>query len=496
MIKQTLIGLLAAGWVSSAAAGPSASQCRTRDNDTQAKLLECIKAGSLWHHLAHFQTIADANPDHEGHGDRSTGTPGYLASVDYVARLMRGAGYRVTIQPYEWKRFDVLGTPVFALDGKAAEAGWPVARLSGSGTVAAAVQPAGSGCDRDTFAGFQPGHVALLSRGSCAFDTAVANAQEAGASAVILYNDAGSGEAGRGARDGSAFQAQLETQADIPVIGALSHAQGAALTARIAAGNPAEARIDLRTQRRSDTDYNLIADSPFGDPRRTVVIDGHLDAIYGAGMLDNASGSTTILEIALNLARTHTRNRLRYIWFGGEELGLLGSHHYVKSLTADELSRIAFDIDVDVTATPNFDVLIADPANARDVDKFPPNVVPQSKVGNRAFADYFRSAGILSRNAGFGNDGTDSNAFSLVGVPNTGILTQQDCCKKPWEVSLWGGFLGNYEGTVPGHDGGCVDQPHRWCDNLSNNDKFVFEFTSKAVAAATLTLANDRSLGR
>ena len=243
-----------------------------------------------------------------------------------------------------------------------------------------------------------------------------------------------------------------------------------------------EARIDLHTQRRSDTDYNLIADSRFGDPRRTVVVDGHLDAIYGAGMLDNASGSTTILEIALNLAKTPTRNRLRYIWFGGEELGLLGSHHYVKSLTPDELSRIAFDIDVDVTATPNFDVLIADPANARDVDKFPPNVRAaiksrQPRVRSR---NYFRSAGILSRSAGFGNDGTDSNAFSLAGVPNTGILTQQVCCKKPWEVSLWGGFLGNYEGKVPGHDPAVASTARiAGATTSPNNDKFVFEFTSK-----------------
>jgi Peptidase family M28/PA domain len=493
IVRPVLLSILAAGWISAAASAPATSDCRTRVNDTRAKLLECIQAGALWHHLAHFQKIADANP-HDGHASRDTGTPGYLASVDYVAHLMRNAGYRVTIQPYEWRRFEILGTPAFAVDGETSITDWSVARLSGSGTVAAPMQPADSGCSAKAFAGFARGRIALLRRGSCAFDTAVANARDAGAGAVVLYNDDGNGEAGRGARDGRAFPATLETPADIAVVGVLSYAQGAALAARASAG--ALARIDIRTQHKSDTDYNLIADSPFGDPRRTVVVDAHLDSIHGAGMLDNASGSTTILEIALNMARTHTRNRLRYIWFGGEELGLLGSHHYVNTLSAEELGRIAFDIDVDVTATPNFDVLIADPANARNVEKFPPNVVPRSKIGNRAFADYFRSAGIVSRSAGFGNDGTDSNAFSLVGVPNTGILTQQDCCKKEWEVALWGGFLGNYEGKVPGHDGGCVDRANRWCDNLSNNDRFVFEFVSKATAAVAFTLANDRSLRR
>ncbi|HTZ70566.1 MAG TPA: hypothetical protein VMB71_07950, partial [Acetobacteraceae bacterium] len=175
-------------------------------------------------------------------------------------------------------------------------------------------------------------------------------------------------------------------------------------------------------------------------------------------------------------------------------LGLLGSHYYTRHLKAAELRRIVFDVDVDVTATPNFDVLVADPRYAHDVSRFPPNVVPDSKIGNRLFATYFRSIGIPSQNARFGNDGTDSNSFSLVGVPNTGILTNQDCCKHAWEVKIWGGFLGNYEGKIPGFNGGCVDQPHRWCDNLFNNDPLVLEFVSKAVAYVTFKLANDRAL--
>jgi hypothetical protein len=247
-------------------------------------------------------------------------------------------------------------------------------------------------------------------------------------------------------------------------------------------------------RRWSGLDYNVIADSPLGDPHRIVVIDAHLDSIFGAGMLDNASGSTSILETALEMAKTPTHNRLRYIWFGGEELGLLGSRYYTTNLRPTDLHRIVFDVDVDVTATPNFDIQIADPANARNVKHFPHNVVPESRIGNAAFADFFTMGGVVSRPAPFGNDGTDSNSFALVGVPDSGVLTEQDCCKGPHEVALWGGFRGNYEGKVPGFNGGCVDQPNRWCDNLSNNDPFVLELVSKAVAHVTFQLANDASL--
>jgi hypothetical protein len=335
---------------SSVADAISPQRCKERVNDTLAKLEECIQRTSLWRHLAKFQQIANENPGPHGHANRDTGTPGYAASVAYVAKLVRAAGYKVTIQRYNYTKEEVAG--------------------------------------------------------------------------------------------------------------------------------------------KSHIDYNLIADSPFGDPRSVVVIDAHLDAIYGAGMLDNASGSTTILEVALNLAKTHTRNRLRYIWFGGEELGLLGSRYYTTHLSPAELKRIVFDVDADVTATPNFDILIADPANAAKVKRFPRNVVPQSRIGNQYFGDFFNAGGVVSRPAAFGNNGTDSLSFSLAGVPNSGILTGQDCCKQRWETRLWGGYRGDYEGVVPGFHEACVDKPNRWCDNLSNNDPFVLELTSKAVAYVTFKLAN------
>src|SRR5207245_8422826 len=85
-------------------------------------------------------------------------------------------------------------------------------------------------------------------------------------------------------------------------------------------------------------DYNVIADSKGGDKNHVVVVDAHLDAIYGEGMLDNASGSATILDIAQLMKNVNPVNRLRFIWFGGEELGLLGSEYYVNNLSSSDLS--------------------------------------------------------------------------------------------------------------------------------------------------------------
>jgi hypothetical protein len=466
------------------------SRCDERVNDTLAKLDACITQPSLWGILSQFQHISDQNPGPDGHGNRDTGTTGYKASVDYVARLMRRAGYNVTIQQYVFAANEVTGRPQFDTTGHgyALNRDWFVARRSGGGAVTAPVEPprrSRYGCFSTDFAGFTRGAIALIERGDCAADAQVANAQAAGARAVILYMP-----------EGGAHPARLNAQASIPVVGFATGAVATDMLREFYAGHAPAAHIDIQMRRRSFTDYNLIADSPFGDAAHMVVIDAHLDSIYGAGMLDNASGSTSILKTALSLAKTPTVNRLRYIWFGGEELGLNGSSYYTTHLSPSELQRIIFDVDVDVTATPNFDFEIADPAYAQNRGQFPSNVVPKSRVGNDAFSDFFTTAGIVSRPVSFGNDGTDSNSFALVGVPDTGILTRQDCCKTQWEVHLWGGYPGNYEGHIPSFDGGCVDMPGIWCDNLSNNDPFVLQISTKAVAHVTFKLANDASLGR
>ncbi len=467
--------------------------------DTPEKLLAAIQLPALWQHLSDFQTIADQHPDQNGHGNRDTGTAGYRASVDYVANLMTQAGYKVTIQSYTYSTPQIIAVPQFSLVGRnySVEQDWVVARLSGGGAISAKVRPvtgSGTGCSAEEFATFPSGAIALLKRGACAYDTQVANAEQAGASAVILFDPQSEPEA-RGKPDrgieGSRMQLpRLYRQANIAVVAIASPALATDLLGRIAGGEAPAAHLEIRTEIKSGADYNVIADSSSGDPDHVVVVEAHLDSIFGAGMLDNASGSTTILEIALRMASTPTLNQLRYIWFGGEEIGLLGSAYYTTHLTQAERDRIAFDIDADVTATPNFDYEVADPKFAFNVNRFPPNVVPESKPGNQLFEDYFSSRGVPSRSAPFGNDGTDSNSFSLIGIPNTGILTRQDCCKGPQEVALWGGFLGNYEGNIPSFDGGCVDRPNLYCDSLSNNDPAVLELASKATAYVTFQLAN------
>jgi Zn-dependent M28 family amino/carboxypeptidase len=86
-------------------------------------------------------------------------------------------------------------------------------------------------------------------------------------------------------------------------------------------------------------DYNLIADIPGTDLADEVVMLGaHLDA-HGAatGAEDNATGAAQVMEAAriLTAIGVEPRRTIRFVLWGGEELGHLGSRAYVQKHFVD-----------------------------------------------------------------------------------------------------------------------------------------------------------------
>jgi Peptidase family M28/PA domain len=500
-------------FTTSAASAADDTGCHERQNNSAAKLIDCVKTADLWKHMVNFQKIADANPGPDGHPSRNAGEPGYKASVDYVAKAMKAAGYKVTIQTYTFDYFTFVGTPAFSVVSPT-----PTTFVAGKDfnpgqvnapTATAAVQTVGhtvipptpapssaSGCDPADFAGFVPGHIALIQRGTCTFGTKATNAQAAGASGVIIFNE---GNPGRTALlNGSLVLADgSPASLHIPVV-FTPFATGQDLYTQATTGTAPVVTIDVKTfEDPNRADYNVIAESKSGDPNSVLVVDAHLDAIFGAGMLDNASGSAAILDIAQQLAHTKTPNKLRFIWFGGEELGLLGSKHYVSSLSPTERSKIKFDLDADVLATPNYVAGVLDPEGVALFSRgpgtpMPPAINAPSRVARDAGIAYLNS--IHQNNIQFSADGTDAFVFEQAGIPASGVLTGQDCCKLQSDVDLFGGQTGNFEGNLGTTDGGCVDNPFRWCDNLSNNDPTVLTFMSKTFAAMVAKMSFDTTV--
>src|SRR6185436_8754832 len=107
---------------------------------------------------------------------------------------------------------------------------------------------------------------------------------------------------------------------------------------------------------------NVIAETPGGRADRTVVVGGHLDSVFeGPGINDDGSGVSTILETAEAMAGLPApRNKVRFIFFSGEEQGLLGSDFYVSQLGKKAIQDISVMLDYDMLASTNFARLIYD----------------------------------------------------------------------------------------------------------------------------------------
>jgi Zn-dependent M28 family amino/carboxypeptidase len=402
-------------------------------------------AGIREHQLA-LQQIANANG-----GTRAVGTSGYDASVEYIFARAEAAGYDVSLDHFTYVEEFTEGSPpvlqetapepqVFVAGSRPAFDGDFVS-FTGTGDVTAPVQgvdlvlPPGaapntstSGCEVEDFAGFVPGNIALIQRGTCPYVQKATMAQRAGASALILFNE---GQPGR-----TAVPNNLPLGAEgvhIPGVGT-SFAVGVDLTD---AGTVARVKTEVLEQLAEGV--NVIAETPGGDPNRTVVIGAHLDSVpAGPGINDNGSGSAGILEIAeVYAAQDRTpRNKLRFMWYDAEEIGLVGSTKYVEGLSQAEKDDILAMLNFDMIGSPNF---------ARYVYDGDGTAGPEGPTGSGfiedVFVDYFASEGLFNEPTAF--DGrSDYGPFIAEGIPAGGLFTGAEQPKTAAQVAQYGGIAG------------------------------------------------------
>jgi len=104
---------------------------------------------------------------------------------------------------------------------------------------------------------------------------------------------------------------------------------------------------DYNYLRNTYTSQNVILTVP-GQSEQVIVIGAHYDTVLVPGASDNASGTALILENAQRMFNIDNYYTLVYVFFGAEEIGLLGAYYYVNSLTDVELDNILFMVNADV----------------------------------------------------------------------------------------------------------------------------------------------------
>jgi Zn-dependent M28 family amino/carboxypeptidase len=159
---------------------------------------------------------------------------------------------------------------------------------------------------------------------------------------------------------------------------------------------------------------------------------------------------------------------------GAEEFNLLGSTHYVNSLSDAEFAKILLNLNFDMIASPNFVRFVYDGDGS---DTPTPGPAGSAQI-EQVFLDYFASRGLATSPTAF--DGrSDYGPFIGRGAPPGGLFSGAEGIKTAAQASVYGGVAGEaYDHCY-----------HQACDTFSNLNDTSLDQLSDGAATALVTFA-------
>ncbi|KAE8828565.1 hypothetical protein PTNB73_06303 [Pyrenophora teres f. teres] len=379
-----------------------------------------IKTEKLMGNLEAFDDIAKANG-----GNRAFGLPGYAASVDYMLAKTQNTHFKTWTQD-----FPALFNQISSISFSVSNTSYRVIGLSYSPSttpegltlplVLGASGP--EGCTNEAYDKLDvAGKIVLVQRGSCPDGTTLAGrmkpAAAAGASAVIIYaSDTANVTGGT----------LSNPNPDYVSTGYISLADASPLVARLQAGEALTAHFQQTQTVETRITQNVFTETKDGDPTNVIMLGAHLDSVQaGAGINDDGSGSTLILELAKALRRFKVKNKVRFAWWGAEENGLLGSKYYTQNLAPADANNILTYLNFDMVSRGYLGVFDGDGS------AFNLSGAPGSAAIERLFVQHFERRGLVVTPARF-TGGSDYQSFMNIGKPvgglHTGTGVAQDPC--------------------------------------------------------------------
>lgn len=452
VIGAALLGLVVTGPVAGAASTAALP-------DTLARK---VTMDGINRHLIAVQRFADRNG-----GNRADPSRGFQESLEYVTGKMRAAGFDVSLQEFSYQRW-VVETETLVIGSTRVNpihmTGSPQTPLEGVTTrLAVALADTSSGCQPSDYAGNDvAGAVVLTKRGGCTFADKTRVAAALGAVATIVYNNSS------GPLSGDIAPAVVP----IPVVG-ISGDDGA----RLAALAGAQLTLVARAHFESTVSHNLIAQTRTGRTDNVVLAGAFVGSVAsGPGLNDNGSGTSALLELALQLGSTpRVNNAVRFIWWGGG-LESTGSQSYLASLDFERQLDIALFINVAPISASNGGYFIYDGDNSDGLTGPLPYGSAQIE---QAFTSYLNGRGIPTEGAPLSPATGEYVGFVGAGIPTGGPYAGIHYFKTEAQAAKWGGTAG-----ITFHP--CNDAP---CDNLGGVNRTILDRNADAIAHVTGTYA-------
>ncbi|WP_203289773.1 M20/M25/M40 family metallo-hydrolase [Metabacillus sp. cB07] len=335
ILSLTLAATLAIGAVSVQAAvkqEPAAKAAQHFQDPFEKKILKAISAENIYENIDYLSKVP-----------RVAGTESEAKAVQFIKEEFESYGYKADVQPFTFYGYTPPSSISLSVDGYEGELKPQAFTYSVSGNVSGELVLAGLGKKDELSSLDLSGKIALIKRGEISFAEKVLNAAEKGAAGVIIYNNAEGPLSGTLGEHNDKF---------VPSA-ALSKAEGEALLSQI--GKTVSLSI-VGAETGEKTSHNVIAvKKPTGKKSAAndiIVLGAHHDSVADApGANDDASGTAMTLELARVLKNVPADTEIRFVTFGAEEVGLLGSEHYVSTLSDDEISRTVANFNLDMVGS-------------------------------------------------------------------------------------------------------------------------------------------------
>ena len=115
------------------------------------------------------------------------------------------------------------------------------------------------------------------------------------------------------------------------------------------ANGASKAKLVIKNENVTLTSHNVVAEIKGTEhPEEIISFGAHFDSVeFSKGVFDNGAGSVINMEIARYFMANPPKRTVKFCWYGSEEIGLHGSHAFVRD-HKDELDKHILMINVDV----------------------------------------------------------------------------------------------------------------------------------------------------